>query len=520
MFESLINLNANTMNWKKITKSVLIFMTASTVLFGYLAVQNINQIYGGKTKKVDSDLFNPKVGDVCITNVNVLSEDGSRFLPNRTLCIVNGVIASIDSSTNIGATESVLDGQNKFLIPGLIDSHVHLFKSPNDLLLYIANGVTEIREMIGEPAHLQWREEIRQGRIGPDMYIASPRLGSFGTFEGFFMKWTQGFNNISNEKKAKQFVDHYASKGYDAVKVYSHLNKESYEALSRFAHEKGMEVVGHIPWSIDLQDVFQSQQSEIAHVEELMNAFRREFGRFRTQEKADEFLDYVDQRSREIAEDLVQNEVSVTTTVWLTQSFVRQKFELNDLLKEVELEYENPGISEWDERIPGGLGWLPHINRYKLSDDYTEEDKAWQKVFWYTYGYACQVILRNLYEGGVSILAGTDANLPPTVPGFSFHDELIAMREAGMSNVDILKSATVLPAQWMNSNTGIIGNGKKANLVLLDENPLEDIEHTQSIHTVFSNGKKYDRNVLDDLLEAVKEANNKSRTKSIDDFLD
>ena len=161
------------------------------------------------------------------------------------------------------------------------------------------------------------------------------------------------------------------------------------------------------------------------------------------------------------------------------------------------------GISEWDERIPGGLGWLPHINRYKMEEGLSEEEKAGQKIWWYTYGYACQVILRSLSEEGVSILAGTDCNLPPTVPGFSLHDELLAMQEAGMSNAAILRSATALPAKWMGSNTGVVAEGFKANLLLLDGNPLEDITNLGKRAGVMIRGEWWSKQHLDKKLGEI-----------------
>ncbi|MEQ8424168.1 MAG: amidohydrolase family protein [Cyclobacteriaceae bacterium] len=507
------------MNWRKIFKYLLILLAVSTAVFAFLANQNMIQIYGGKTTVVDPTLFKASNESVSINNVSVLSPDGSTFIPSRNVLIENGVIISIDTISQSSNGTKNVDGAGKFLIPGLIDSHVHLFKSPNDLLLYVANGVTEIRELIGEDNHLKWRQEIKDGRIGPDMYIASPRLGSFGLIEGWWMNWTQGFNNVRDAKEAESMVKAYAKQGYDAVKVYSYLNKESYEAVNKVAMSEGLDVVGHVPFDLELADVLNSNQSDIAHLEELMNAFRREYGDLKNQEGANNFLAFVEKRSKEIAPTLIANDISVTTTLWLTKSFVRQKFELQNVLKEVELEYQNPGISEWDEMIPQGLGWLPEVNRYKMREDLNPEEKTWLRIFWTTYGEACQVILKSLSENGVKIIAGTDTNLPPTVPGFSLHDELATMNAAGMSASQVLQSATSVPAARQGSNTGKIIAGGKANLVLLADNPLEDIANTRSIDAVFLHGRMLDRSVLDQILESVKAANNESRKKDISQFI-
>ncbi len=483
----------------------------------FLSYRQLSEIYGGRTQVVDANQFKFVDQDLVINNVNVLSASGDRFLPNQTVVIKQGIITSIDTTTFDESDYYSVDGAGKYLIPGLVDSHVHLFKSPNDLLLYVANGVTHIREMIGEPKHLQWRKEIEAGRIGPDMYIASPRTGSFKTLEGWFMAWSQGFVNIKNPAQAEKMVKKFYRKGYDGIKVYSYLNKPSYEAVNRTAMDLGMDVIGHIPWSVSLEDVWASNQSEIAHLEELMNALNRAFGQFNS-EKAAAFLEYVENESAALADNLKQNNIHVTTTLWLTKSFVRQKFELQKVLTEVALAYENPGISEWSPYIPQGLGWLPEVNRYKLPDGLTEEEKTGRRVYWETYGMACQILLKNLAERGVKIVAGTDANLPPTVPGFSLHQELESMQEAGLSAAEVLQSATAVPAAWMKANAGTIEVNKVAQLVLLNENPLLDIQHTKSIETVILNGKLLDRNTLDQMLEAVKMANDQSRKKDISAF--
>ncbi len=506
------------MNWKKIVKYFFILLVFGTVVLAFLANRNMKQIYGGLTELVDYNKITTPNTAVEITNVNILSSDGTAFIPNQTVRIENGIITAIDSLLEPSKDITTINGKWKFLIPGLIDSHVHLFKSQNDLLLYVANGVTEIRELIGEKDHLQWRQEIREGRIGPDMYIASPRLGSFGLIEGWWMNWTQGFNNIRDAKEAESMVKNYAKQGYDAVKIYSFLNKKSYEAINKVAISEGLDVVGHIPFALAFTDIFNANQSDISHLEEIMNGFRREFGKFDNQEGASNFLAYVEKRTKEIIPELIKKDISVTTTLWLTQSFVRQKFELDNVLKEVSLVYENPGISEWDEMIPEGLGWLPQVNRYKMPENLDEEEEEWQKIFWTTYAEACSIILKNLSEGGATILAGTDTNLPPTVPGFSLHDELIAMSKAGMTTSQVLQSATSIPADRLRSNAGRIIKGKKANLVLLEDNPLENIAHTRNINTVFINGRILDRTLLNDLLESVKKANNSSRRKEISQF--
>lgn len=506
------------MKLKKILKYGLIIWLVVTVVFVYLAHRGGVKIYGGLTKRVDPSQFELKAGSVAINNVNVLSSDGLSFIANQTVYIDDGNIVSVDTIQK-EAVQTV-DGTGKFLIPGLIDAHVHLFKSKNDLLLYLANGVTQIRELIGEEDHLTWREEIKNGGLGPDMYVASPRLGSFGVMEGWWMSLSRGFDNIKNAEEAKRAVRFYKEKGYDGIKIYSQLNKESYDALCKHAQEIGLQVMGHIPFCTELSDIYNSSQNEIAHFEEIKNALNREFGYYNG-DNGHEFLEYIEERCDEVSQNLIKRGITVTSTMWGTLHQIKKKYSIEEALREVELEYVNPGMAEWTTMAPGGPGWLPEVHMYKVPDNLnlTPEQFAGRKRHWETYVEAEKLVAQILIKNGVTIMAGTDASIPLQVPGFSLHDELVSLNEAGMNPAQVLQSATSIPAEWMKTNTGKILPNRKANLVLLDKNPLIDIKHTQSINTVIINGKVLNRKLLDQLLDAVKQANDSSRTKDISQYM-
>lgn len=513
------------MNWRKILKWLKylgLFFLVSTVVMGIIMHRNGIRMYGGLTEQVDHKKFIPKQSVTIIKNVNILSAKGDSLISNQSILIDKGIITSIDSVLKVPSGALVIDGSGKYLIPGLIDTHIHLFKSPNDLLLYLANGVTEIRELIGEEDHLEWRDEIINGRIGPKLHVYSPRLGSFGGMEGWFMEYSQGYKNIATAEEAKKMVNEFYEQGYDGIKIYSQVTKEVYDAVNETASALKMPVIGHIPWSVELDDIWSSNQNNIVHFEELMNALSREFnpdrvlgGFFGNEE---EFLKFVEQRSSKLAKKLIENDITLSSTLWLNESFARQPFEIEEVLKGVQLAYENPGITEGLSYIPQAIGWLPDVNRYKLPDGITPEKREEYKTFWSAYAKACQIIAKACIQNKVKIMAGTDANLPPVVPGFSLHDELISLRNAGMSNLEALKSATSVPAVYLKSNTGKIDIGFEANLVLLNKNPLENIANTKSINAVINKGQVFDRALLDELLKAVKKANENSRKVDISQF--
>lgn len=508
------------MNWKKMLRYVLFGWLILAIATAAWLQYGLVDMYGGFTKRVNTQQFDPGEEAVVIQNVNVLTPAGDRFISGQTVYLDQGQIVSVDSTFVQKPSQKVIDGTGKFLIPGLTDAHIHLFKSPNDLLLYVANGVTQIRELIGEPAHLKWREQIRKGkRIGPDMYVASPRLGTFSRMEGWFMSWSQGFDNIRNPRVAKRAVKKYKKMGYDGIKIYSHLSKESYDALCETANVIDMPIMGHVPFQVGLEDIYRSGQSDIAHFEEIMNALNREFGYFHA-ETAPEFLAYVDAHCEEVARQLIEHDITVTTTVWGTQHLVPQKFNLEETLQQVELEYENPGISEWSTMVPqGGLGWLPNVNRYQLPHGLTHDQMEGRKAHWEAYAAAEELIARKFIQYGVKMMTGTDANLPVRVPGFTLHDEFESLNALGMTPSQVLQSSTAIPADWMHNNTGRIQAGQKANLVLLDENPLENISNTRKINTVILGGKVFDRATLDAMLAAVRDANDASRKEDITKYL-
>lgn len=503
---------------KKFFKYLFILIILSTPFSYVLINRDLQKIYGGLTELADTTSLSPISDSMVINNINVLNPAGDNFLAGQYVYIDTGQITAITPTPQAVDGRYEIDGTGRFLIPGLVDAHVHMFKSPNDLLLYVANGVTQVRELIGEPDHLAWRNQVEQGGIGPDLFITSPRIGSFGVLEGAFMEWSQGYANLSDANEAESAVQEYYDMGYDGIKIYSQINRESYTAAAQKARQLDMKVVGHVPWNLELKDIYGVHHG-VGHLEELMNALNREFGGY-SSDTTDKFLQFVKQRGPQMAQDLKIHNITVTTTLWLVESFVRQKVNLDAVLSEVSLAHQNPGISEWSSLTPRGLGWLPGVNRYEWADDWDNARRARSEIYWRTYAEACQVILKQLYQADVVIMAGTDANLPPAVPGFSLHDELISMQRAGMSPEDVLRSATSTPAQWLNNESGILAAGKKANLVLLSANPLLDIKHTKNIEAVLMRGEFYDRNLLDQLLAAVADANDVSRSVDISVYID
>jgi len=496
--------------FKRLSLAILLIAVITFIWVDY----EIDHLWGAHTKVVDHVKLNVPQQNIAITNVAILSTDGRQMIADQTVIIEKGVITSIGSDGETLNATAIIDGKGKYLIPGLIDSHIHLWQSPNDLLLYVANGITHIRELNGSKQHLQWREEINNGRLGPKMFVASSRVNSNGLIKSWFEKWTAKITSITSFNNAQSIVNAFVNEGYDAIKSYTFITNKDYWSLSNATKQAGIPLIGHTPVAMTLDEVFGSNQKELAHIEEIVKALNREFGGY-NDKTAEQFLQFVQERSDDISNKLVKNKVAVISTLWLSENFAKQKRDLNESLSKVHLAYVNPGITELSPVTSRAMGWLPESNIYRLPMNISPEKKNRYLVYWQTYAKAHQIMLKAMAEKGVIIMAGTDANVPVAVPGFSLHDELISLTQSGMNNTQTLLSATKIPANRMHQKSGIIKKGYRADLVLLDKNPLENIENTKAINTVILNGKLLNRQKLDDLLVAVKSANDESRTVDI-----
>jgi len=491
------------------------------VVIGLMVITWVNRELdrsrGGTTDVVELKDKPKPYSKIVIKNVNILSPDCNQFIPDQNVVLQNGHILSIHQDTVIDENHEIVDGQGKFLIPGLVDSHVHLRQSKNDLLLYLANGVTYVREMTGNRNHLKWRDEIQKGALGPKMFIASEKVHSTGGVAGIFESWTRNRINYATKKGAAKKIRQLKDDGFDAVKISTFINNKMYRATIEEANKQALPIIGHIPFSVGLDSIYDAGQCEVAHVEEITKGMIRKFGGVNA-DNAIEFLEYLEEQSDAIAIALRNKNIAVTTTVLLMESLPKQKFNLESYIKEVKLQYANPGPLEGTSL---SRGWLPGNNSYEEPAEVMNdlEKRKSSEIFWKTYVDAIHIMTRALAKNNVVIMAGTDANVPVTIPGFSLHDELVSLFKCGMTNAQILYAATVAPGIWMESNTGMIKEGYEADLVLLTKNPLEQIKHTTSIESVFCGNYWLPKNRTTQLLDAVTEANDRSRTIDISELI-
>jgi len=424
---------------------------------------------------------------VAFIDVNLIPMDRERVAPHQTVIVRNGVIAEIGDvrRVEIPAGAQRIDGTDKFLIPGLTDMHVHLFSddefpdslAEDELKIMIAHGVTTIRLMIGTPEQLVLRSKSAAEQIlAPAIYAASPHLTG--------RKQTNALV-VTTDAEARAAVRKSKQDGYDFIKVTTYLQPEVYEAIVDEARKQNIRVVGHADSrSIGLARAFKARQ-QIEHLDSYLEALLPENAPVKGSvsdiyvynPKNWESLDYIDEnRIPEVARQTVAANPFSTPTLHLF------KFTFGK------------GRTEDSFRLQPDIRFYPQ----KTIDTWTNASKRYLSTAAPLEKREKYIGIRNklvkaIYDAGGRLMAGSDTPEWLMLYGHTLHLELIDLRDAGLSNYAALETATRNPAMFFGviDKTGTIEKGKRADLVLLDANPLDDISNTQKRAGVMVKGKYY-----------------------------
>jgi hypothetical protein len=426
-----------------------------------------------------------------VTVVNVVT--GAQ-LKDQTVRIQGSRIASVTpTQESDAAAPDCVDAHGAYLIPGLWDMHVHVHDT-GELPLYIANGVTGIRIMSGERDTAALRGELSREVPSPEIYLASAIVdGSPPVWPGSIV--------VKKQDDARRTVDEIKAGGADFIKVYSRVPRDAYFALAEEAKQQHIPFEGHVPDAITAQEASGAGQRSMEHLqgigiacssqqEKLMGALNRvEFFRQRLVIEADAYRSLDQAKCQALFAKLRQNETWQVPT--LTVRRVWGRLDDSKFTSDVRLAYiDRRSRDRWEERIQPQLRrWT---NReFQLARDIFAMDEH---------------VLGAMFRAGVPLMAGTDAMNPYCFPGFSLHDELALMVEAGLTPLGALQAATVNPAKFMGKSAelGTVEAGKIANLVLLRADPLQDIHNTSKIQAVLLEGQYFDEAALAHLLEKAK----------------
>jgi imidazolonepropionase-like amidohydrolase len=450
---------------------------------------------------------NTQTKSLALTKVTVIDIAAGVARPDMTIVIEGEQITAVGPASKVRVPDGaeVNDAGGKFLIPGLWDMHAHWFGLDNGYLGdFIANGVTGIRIMWGTQLHFDLRKQTQQGALlAPRMIIGSTIV------DGPNPVWP-GSLTVSNEAEGRQAVRKLKEDGYDFIKVYSVLPREGYLAIADESKKQGISFAGHVPESISVIEASDAGQKSIEHLTGFLAACSsREDELRKAREKAFSDLpkgqripavaalrpiteamlnSFSAEKARRLLAHLKQNHTWQCPTL----TVLRNSAFLNDpkLKNDPRLKY-----------IPSQLRtfWDPSTDfRFK---DKTAEDFALSRGVYNEH----LKIVGMMNEAGVELLAGTDVLNPFCFPGFSLHDELGLLVQAGLSPIEALRTATTNPARFLGleNSLGTVEKGKIANLVLLDANPLVDIANTKRINAVVVSGRFLNRSALDKLLSDI-----------------
>lgn len=436
---------------------------------------------------------------LALQGVSVIDVVDGAVLPNQSILIRGGRIDQVAPVETAAVPDDAtrINAAGKFLIPGLWDMHVH-FATPDYAPLFVANGVVGVRDM---HAHVPFmllplRKAAAEGKR------LSPRiLTAISMVDGSPAMWS-GSLSCRNPEEGRKAVQTLKSSKADFVKVYSGLDRDTFLAICDAAKQAALPIAGHVPEAVSALEASTAGVRSIEHIFGIFTAASA-----REQALRDEFVasiqgldgksfypllirsqlqaleSYDADKAKNLFAAFAKNRTYQCPTLTVHRMFAH---------------LTSPGFTD-DPRVrftpnlikgawAGALGWIAPI-----AENASDQRRLYEKT---------QQVVRDMHRAGVPILAGTDTSNPYCLAGFSLHDELALLVEAGLSPLAALQSATIVPARFLEAEAdqGTITTGRRADLVLLDANPLDDIRNTTRIQAVILNGQIYDRAALDALL--------------------
>ena len=445
--------------------------------------------------------------EIAITNVNVVDMRSGTVSHKLLVLVQNGRIKSIAHVGLIGQSSHlrVINATGKYMIPGLWDMHVHsafatapAWTEQILMPLYLANGITGIRDMGGDMTVLQQRKRrIDRGELaGPHMFIGGPFLdGSKNDAQTLA---------VDTPDKAHAAVDQVKQQGFDFVKILSRVPRDSYYAISTEAAKQGISFVGHVPDSVTAAEASAAGQRSIEHLSGIIYACSSkadELRKQRDQARAKRDAAAYAAAAREAVETCDPSKAHALYSIFRTN----KTWQAPTLVwTHAQAYLDAPGIADDPRMKYVPLAVRPDWSTEKLLKNTTAQEMADAKKEF----SIDQQLAGAMQKAGVMFLAGSDGPDPYVFPGFALHDELQLLVKSGFTPLQALQAATFNPALFLGKldDYGLVEPGHVADLILLKENPLEDIRNTQKIDAVVAAGKYYSREDLDRMMKQAEEA--------------
>lgn len=430
----------------------------------------------------------PPQRTVAFVNVSVIPMDRERVLANQTVIVRNGRIERMGPTSNLAVPNGAdtVDGRGKFLMPGLSEFHAHVppanaAQSLKDrvLALYVVNGVTTARSMLGDRSHLALRDRIARGEeLGPRIIAAGPSFNA---------------NSVRTPQEAIDSVKSHKAAGYDLLKIHPGVPRVVYDSMAATAKRLGIPFAGHVPLDVGWQHATSTGYATIDHNDGLIEALTTIPGPLTAQQTGFFGLALMDNIDESRLSRLVQQ--AKAGNVWLVPTAALLDTWVDDtppaqLAARAEMQY-----------------WLPaQVEAWKMNKTNTlaapENTPARRARF----VAVRQRALAALHRGGVPILLGSDAPQVWNVPGFSVHRELQALVAAGLTPYEALRTGTANVATLLRESdrSGTVSEGKVADLILLSANPLADIRNSGAIEGVMVQGRWLSKAAIDQKLAALR----------------
>lgn len=443
-------------------------------------------------------------GGKAFTNVTVIDPATSRVIENTTVTISGDRITDVGGRVPAGV--EIVDLRGKYLIPGLADMHTHAQAEGIDPALYLANGVTTVREMAGSLLAHDWRTRIEAGTLlGPRFTIGSRIV------DGLPSIWNPEWLDVvqvGDPAAARAAVRDELSRGADFIKVYSRVPRDAYRALAAESHRQGIPFAGHCPDAVPLEEAADLGQSSVEHlfwtpfetssketqIRGDLQQIRLELGDYAGWFKAIHPLEwlaahtYNRSKAKNLYAKLARRRIRQVPTLAMHKGL--------DHARTVNM--DDPRNKYLPPSAVGSQRMAQQ--EFYLKDRLPSEDAEWAAMFEFRLN-----TVKHLHEAGVPLMTGTDTGTVAVWPGFSVHDELALFVEAGIPPMAALKASTAEPAAFLGTNTGRIAPGHKADLAILNANPLHDIKNTQHLSGVVVRGHHINETERKHILKEVEE---------------